>query len=91
MKKIRLDILVNFYTKQLEIIVAKSAALVKETQDKNPNYHLILRDAKKLHYKFIVFAAKAKKFHELDGNPYSQMWAAEYEKQAAKNFDFLLN
>ena len=40
---------------------------------------------------YIVFKAKARKFIDLLGMPYGQMWANEYELRAAKYFDFLLN
>ena len=48
-------------------------------------------EAKSLFADYIVFKAKARKFIELLGMPYGQMWANEYELRAAKYFDFLLN
>lgn len=92
MKKIRINILIDFYTDKLSDICNRVSVLASTAQeDEKPNFHLITKEAKELFADYIVFKAKARKFIELIGMPYGQMWANEYELRAAKYFDFLLN
>lgn len=54
-------------------------AATAQQEDEKPNFHKIAKEA------------KARKFIDLVGMPYGQMWANEYELRAAMYFDFLLN
>ena len=83
MKKIRINILIDFYTNKLSDIALAATA---QQEDEKPNFHKIAKETKALFAK-----AKARKFIDLLGMPYGQMWANEYELRAAKYFDFLLN
>lgn len=91
MKKIRINILIDFYTAELCDILNKSIKLVENAKGDNPNFHQITKSAKSLFADFIVFKVKARKFIELSGMPYAQTWAASYESEAQKNFEFLLS
>lgn len=92
MKKIRINILIDFYTSKLSDIANRVSVLAATAQeDEKPNFHKIAKEAKALFADYIVFKAKARKFIDLLGMPYGQMWANEYELRAAKYFDFLLN
>lgn len=92
MKRLRINILIDFYTDKLSDIANRVSVLAATAQeDENPNFHKIVNEAKSLFADYIVFKAKARKFIELLGMPYGQMWANEYELRAAKYFDFLLN
>lgn len=92
MKKIRINILIDFYTDKLSDIANRVSVLASTAQeDEKPNFHKIVNEAKSLFADYIVFKAKARKFIELLGMPYGQMWANEYELRAEKYFDFLLN
>lgn len=93
MKKIRINILIDFYTSKLSDIANRVSVLAATAQqgDENPNFHKIAKEARILFADYIVFKAKARKFIELIDMPYGQMWANEYELRAAKYFDFLLN
>ena len=93
MKKIRITILVGFYTDKLNDIACRASDLVATAKEKgeNPNFHKIAKEAKALFADYIVFKAKARKFINLLGLPYDQMTANKYELRAAKYFDFLLN
>lgn len=93
MKKIRINILIDFYTEKLRDIanrVSVLAATAREVYVK-PNFHKIAKEAKSLFADYIVFRDKARKFTELIGMPYGQSWANEYELRAANYFGFLLN
>lgn len=85
MKKIRINILIDFYTSKLSDIANRVSVLAATAQqeDEKPNFHKIAKEAKTLFADYIVFKAKARKFIDLLGMPYGQMWA--------KYFDFLLN
>lgn len=61
------------------------------TRRRKAKFSKIAKEAKALFADYIVFKAKARKFIDLLGMPYGQMWANEYELRAAKYFDFLLN
>lgn len=93
MKKIRINILIDFYTNKLSDIANRVSVLAATAQqeDEKPNFHKITKEAIALFADYIVFKAKARKFIDLLGMPYGQMWANEYELRAAKYFDFLLN
>lgn len=92
MKRLRINILIGFYTDKLSDIANRVSVLAATAQeDEKPNFHKIVNEAKSLFADYIVFKAKARKFIELLGMPYGQMWANEYELRAAKYFDFLLN
>ena len=91
MKKIRINILIDFYTAELCDILNKSTKLVENAKGDNPNFHQITKDAKSLFADFVVFKAKARKFIELTRMPYAQTWAASYETDAQKNFEFLFS
>lgn len=93
MKKIRINILIDFYTDKLNDIAYRVSVLAATAQqeDEKPNFHKIAKEAKALFSDYIVFKAKARKFIDLLGMPYGKMWANEYELCAAKYFDFLLN
>ena len=92
MKKLRVNILINFYTDKLGEIANRVSVLASTAQEsEKPNFHQITKEAKSLFADYIVFKAKARKFIELIGMPYAQMWANEYELRAAKYFDFLLD
>ena len=72
MKKIRINILIDFYTAELCDILNKSIKLVENAKGDNPNFHQITKSAKSLFADFIVFKVKARKFIELSGMPYAQ-------------------
>ena len=93
MKKIRINILIDFYTSKLSDIANRVSVLAATVQqeDEKPNFHKIAKESKSLFADYIVFRGKARKFIELIGMPYGQTWANEYELRAAKYFDFLLN
>lgn len=92
MKRLRINILIDFYTDKLSDIANRVSVLAATAQeDEKPNFHKIVNEAKSLFADYIVFKAKARKFIELLGMPYGQMWANEYELRTAKYFDFLLN
>ena len=93
MKKIRINILIDFYTSKLSDIANRVSVLAATAQqeDEKPNFHKIAKETKALFADYIVFKAKARKFIDLLGMPYGQMWANEYEIRDAKFFDFLLN
>ena len=93
MKKIRINILIDFYTDKLSDIANRVSVLAATAQqeDEKPNFHKIAKEAKAMFSDYIVFKEKARKFTELIGMPYGQTWANEYELRAANYFDFLLN
>lgn len=74
MKKIRINILIDFYTDKLSDIANRVSVLAATTQeDEKPNFHKIVNEAKSLFADYIVFKAKARKFIELLDMPYGQM------------------
>ena len=93
MKKIRINILIGFYTDKLSDIANRVSVLAATArqEDEKPNFHKIAKEAKAMFSDYIVFKAKARKFTELIGMPYGQTLANEYELRAADYFDFLLN
>ena len=93
MKKIRINILIDFYTSKLSDIANRVSVLAATArqEDEKPNFHKIAKETKALFSDYIVFRGKARKFIELIGMPYGQTWANEYELRAAEYFDFLLN
>lgn len=93
MKKIRINILIDFYTSKLSDIANRVSVLADTArqEDEKPNFRKIAKETKALFADYTVFREKARKFAELIGMPYGQTWAKEYELRAAKYFDFLLN
>lgn len=67
MKKIRINILIDFYTSKLSDIANRVSVLAATAQqgDENPNFHKIAKEARILFADYIVFKAKARKFIEL--------------------------
>lgn len=93
MKKIRINILIDFYTNKLSDIANRVSVLAATAQqeDEKPNFHKIAKETKAPCLPITLYLRQKHVNIDLLGMLYGQMWANEYELRAAKYFDFLLN